>query len=65
MTPVLQIAHRDISGRSLGDERRVGAGANYWWAAHNANVKALYTRITPTGLDNQNEFTVQLQLFVF
>jgi hypothetical protein len=65
LTPVVQIAHRDITDQSLGDERRVAVGANYWWAGHNANVKGLYTRITPTGLDTQNEFTVQLQVFVF
>src|SRR4051812_24654589 len=44
VTPVLQFAHRDITGRSLGDETRTGIGANYWWAGHNVNVKALYTR---------------------
>ena len=65
LTPVLQIAHRDISDVSLGDERRVAAGANYWWAGHNANVKALYTRIAPAGLDAQNEFTVQMQVYLF
>jgi hypothetical protein len=43
----------------------VAAGANYWWAGHNANVKGLYTRITPTGLAKQNELTVQLQVFLF
>jgi len=65
LTPILQIARRDVTDQSLGDERRVAAGVNYWWAGHNANVKWLYTRITPTGLSDQNEFTVQLQLFLY
>ena len=65
LTPVLQIAHRDVTDQSQGDETRVAAGANYWWAGHNANVKGLYTRISPTGLGTQNEFTVQLQVFLF
>jgi hypothetical protein len=65
LTPVVQIAHRNITDQSQGDETRLAAGANYWWAGHNANVKGLYTRITPTGLAKQNELTVQLQVFLF
>jgi hypothetical protein len=65
LTPVVQIAHRNISATSTGDENRVAAGANYWWAGHNVNVKGLYTRISPTGLGAQNELTLQLQVFVF
>jgi len=59
------VAHRDISDRSLGDETRTAVGASYWWAGHNANIKALYTRIAPRALARQNEFTVQLQIFYF
>jgi len=65
VTPVLQLSHRDLTDRSLGDENRTAVGANYWWSGHNASVKALYTRIAPRGLDKQNEFTVQLQMFYF
>jgi hypothetical protein len=65
LTPVLQFARRDISDRSLGDEKRTAVGADYWLAGQNANVKALYTRIAPRGLAKQNEFTVQLQIFYF
>jgi len=65
LTPVLQFTRRDIDGRSLGDETRASIGANYWWAGHNANIKAAYTRIAPKGLGKQNEFTVQLQVFYF
>lgn len=64
LMPVVQFAHRNISD-AVGDERRVAVGGNYWWAGHNANLKGLYTRITPDGLDTQNEFTVQMQVFVF
>jgi hypothetical protein len=65
LTPVVQIAHRDIADLSQGDETRVAAGANYWWAGHNVNVKGLYTRVAPTGLARLNEFTVQLQVFLY
>jgi hypothetical protein len=65
LTPVLQIAHQDITDRFQGDTTRAAGGANYWWAGHNANVKALYTRIAPAGLAKQNEFTVQLQMFLY
>jgi hypothetical protein len=65
LTPVVQIARQDLTDQSLGDTTRVAAGANYWWSGHNANVKALYTRIAPTGLGTQNEFTLQLQMFLF
>ena len=64
LTPVVQIAHQDITAQS-GGTTRAAAGANYWWAGHNANVKALYTRIAPAGLGKQNEFTVQLQVFLY
>jgi hypothetical protein len=65
LTPVLQVARRDLTGRSTGDETRIGVGANYWWVGHNANVKALYTRIARFGVDRQHQFTVQLQIFYF
>ena len=65
LTPVLQFARRDAVGRAAGDETRTSIGANYWLAAHNANVKAAYTHIDPRGLRAQHEFTVQLQLFYF
>jgi len=65
LTPVLQFARRDLVSQSVGDETRISIGANYWWAGHNANIKAAYTRIAPAGLGKQHEFTVQLQLFYF
>lgn len=65
LTPVLQFARRDIAGMALGDETRTSIGANYWWAGHNANIKAAYTRIAPRTLGTQHEFTVQVQIFYF
>jgi hypothetical protein len=65
LTPVVQFAHRDVSSASTGDEKRTSVGVNYWWAGHNANVKAAYTRIDPARLASQNEWTLQLQLFYF
>jgi hypothetical protein len=65
LTPVVQWQHRDIADQSAGDEKRTSIGANYWWAAHNANIKAAYMRIAPTGLRRQHEFTIQFQIFYF
>jgi hypothetical protein len=65
LTPVLQLANRDIADLTRGDEKRWSAGVNYWWAGHNANVKAAYSRIEPSGLARQNELTLQLQFFYF
>ena len=65
VTPVLQFTHRDVAGGSAGDETRTAVGASYWWSGHNVNIKGLYTRISPSGLGKQNQFTVQLQIFSF
>ncbi len=65
LTPVLQYARRDIVNGSTGDEWRTSAGANYWWAGQNANIKFAYTRIATQGLPRQNELTVQFQVFYY
>jgi uncharacterized membrane protein len=65
LTPVLQVATRDIVDATRGDEKRWSLGVNYWWAAHNANVKIAFMRIDPTGAATQNEFTLQLQFFYY
>jgi hypothetical protein len=66
LTPVLQFVRRDVVATTLGDENRISVGANYWWAGHNANIKAAFVRIDPAApLPTQKEFTVQLQLFVY
>lgn len=65
LTPVLQLTHRDVSDVSTGDETRTSFGVNYWWVGHNANIKAAYVLIKPSGVPSQHEFTVQLQIFYF
>jgi hypothetical protein len=65
ITPVLQLTRRAIVDANAGDETRWSIGVNYWWAAHNANVKGAYGRIDPRGLPEQNQFTIQLQLFYY
>jgi hypothetical protein len=65
VSPVIQFTRRDIDGTDAGDETRWSVGANFWWAGHNANVKGAYTRIDPRRLPNQNEFTIQLQVFYY
>ena len=65
ITPVFQFTKRDVVDGDLGDENRWSVGLNYWWAGHNANVKAAWGRIDTRGLREQNQFTVQLQLFYF
>jgi hypothetical protein len=65
LTPVLQFTSRDVVDTDIGDETRWSIGANYWWSGHNANVKAAFGRIKPSGLAAQHQFTLQLQLFSF
>ena len=65
LTPVAQFSSRDVAGKTSGDEKHWSIGLNYWWAGHNANIKGAYSRIAPSGLAAQNEFTVQLQLFYY
>jgi hypothetical protein len=65
LTPFLQITHRNIVGVTAGDETRTSIGASYWWAGLNANVKAAYGRIDPSGASTQHELTIQLQIFYF
>jgi hypothetical protein len=65
LTPVLQFTSRDVVGSDSADETRWSIGANYWWAGHNANVKAAYAHINPKVAAPQHAFTIQLQLFYF
>jgi hypothetical protein len=65
LTPFVQIAHRNVVDTGATDEMRASIGVSYWWAGHNANIKAAYGRIAPTGATRQNTFTLQLQAFYF
>ena len=65
LTPFVQITNRNVVDTSTGDETRTSLGGSYWWAGHNANIKAAYTYIDPKVLPSQNEFTIQLQVFYF
>jgi hypothetical protein len=65
LMPVVQFARRAMVDTSAGDETRWSVGVNYWWAGHNANIKAAYGRIEPEGHASQNQFTLQLQVFYF
>jgi len=63
--PVVQIANRNFSNGTLNDEARIGGGVNYFLSGHNANFKALYTRVDTKNLKRASQFTVQLQFFYF
>jgi hypothetical protein len=65
LTPFVQWAERDLTSGSAGDEHRTSIGGAFWWAAHNANIKAAYTHVSPFDAASQHEFTLQLQLFYF
>jgi hypothetical protein len=65
LTPVLQWQRRDVERPGAADETRTSIGANYWLAAHNANIKVAYARVSPAGLGAQHQFTLQLQVFYF
>ena len=63
--PVVTFAQRDLSDRTTGDEKRIGAGINYFLTGHNANFKTLFTRIDGKGVKGANQLTIQLQFFYF
>jgi hypothetical protein len=65
LTPVLQFTRRDVVDVTTGDEKRWSIGLNYWWAGHNANIKGAFGRIEPFARKEQNQFTLQFQLFYF
>ena len=65
LTPVLQFSNKNVVDTTKGNENHWSIGLNDWWDAHNANIKAAYSRLSPTGSTNQNEFTIQLQVFYF
>ena len=65
LTPFVQLTNRNLVDTSTGDETRISLGGSYWWAGHNANIKAAYTHIKLKALASQNEFTLQLQVFYF
>lgn len=65
LSPVFQFTTRGIADTDIGDETRWSVGVNYWWAGHNANVKAAWGRIDPRIGADQNQFTVQLQFFYY
>jgi phosphate-selective porin O/P len=65
LTPFVQFTNRDVTTAVATDERRASVGAAFWWAGHNANIKAAYTRVTPGVAAEQHEFTLQLQLFSY
>lgn len=65
LQPLIQFAERNRPDTNTGDEKRFGTGVNYFLTGHNANVKALYTRISPKVGSKSNQFTIQLQFFYF
>ena len=65
VTPFVQWTNRDLTGTTVSDEHRTSVGAAYWWAGHNASIKAAYTQISPVTTARLREFTLQLQLFYF
>lgn len=65
LQPVVQYSTRTFSNGGGAEENRIGAGLNYFFKGHNANVKAIYNRIDLDGVDTSNQFTVQIQFFYF
>jgi len=65
LQPVVQVSRRDFAGNGGADEKRIGAGLNYYIKGHTANVKALYNRIDVEGVQAANQFTVQIQFFYY
>ena len=65
LMPVVQVAQRNFAAASGVDEKRYGAGVNYFLNGHNANFKTLFYRVDQKGGRTGNQFTVQLQFFYF
>ncbi|MGH8638175.1 MAG: hypothetical protein ACREUZ_13665, partial [Burkholderiales bacterium] len=65
ISPVFQFTNRAFVDTAAGDENRWSVGVNYWWARHNANVKAAWNRIDPRLAPSVDGFTIQLQIFYF
>ena len=65
LMPVVQFAKRDFSSNTLADENRYSVGLNYFLTGHNANIKALYTRIDNDATRASNQASVQFQFFYY
>jgi len=63
--PVVQLSRRDFSLATGNDEKRYGAGVNYFLSGHNANIKALYTHVDSRLTDSSRQFTIQFQFFYY
>ena len=63
--PVVQVAQRNFTASTGIDEKRYGAGLNYFLNGHNANFKTLFYHVDQKGGRKGNQFTVQLQFFYF
>lgn len=65
LMPVVQYTRRNFASGSAFDEHRLSGGLNYYLSGHNANIKALFTRIDNDGTRAINQATVQVQFFYF
>lgn len=63
--PVVQYTRRNFSNGGNFDEHRISGGLNYYLNGHNANIKALFTRIDNDGTRATNQATIQVQFFYF
>lgn len=62
LSPIARAEHRFAPGEAL-DETDVGVGLAWWPYAHNANLKAFYTRVIPSQSDlGYDQLNVQWQL---
>lgn len=63
--PVAQLIRRSFTDGGGFDENRYSAGLNYYLSGHNANIKALYTRIENDGTRGASQATIQVQFFYY
>jgi len=64
--PWLRYENRTFASPNKGkSEKRYWAGANWYPYLNNFNIKAGYQRLVPETGRNANEFTVQMQFFIF
>jgi hypothetical protein len=64
ISPIVRVEH--ISGNSpVVTTNRYALGIAYWPYNHNTNLKAFFTRISPDGQDDFNQFNLQWQVYFF
>jgi hypothetical protein len=64
-SPLVQYANRNFADPLSADQNSLQAGAAFWMARHNRNVKVTAGRLHTAGKPNQTQVLAQLQIFFY